>query len=545
MQTTSIIAGRDVAGPVPIASHDPATGALIATAAGVDEEGTGAAVAAAREAFPAWSATTFAERRRLLGRWLDLLVAEEDAFARLVALEAGKPITEARLVDVFTGCETLDYFRRRLHRLLGPETVRPYQPLFAHWRTGYRYDPLGVIAVITPWNYPLNIPVIELASAVAAGNTVVFKPASATVLTGLALGDLVRRAGFPPGVVNVVALPGRLTDALVDDPRVAKILFTGSVEVGRHVAVRAAARLAPVQLELGGKDAAVVAADADLERTAHGLVWGAFMNTGQTCSSIERVYVERPVYERLLERVVAMTRALRVGSPMAPDTDVGPMTTAEQRDVVRAHVDEALAAGARALTGGAPGDGPGLFYPPTVLVGADEDHAVMRDETFGPVMPVVPVASVDEGIARANASRFGLTASGWTRSRATARRFVRELAAGVVSVNEHTAPFVEPTGAWGGLGESGIGRSHGRLGLLEVSNVKYVVIDFKHDRAAAWHYPYDEDLSRFVDAAMPTLYARGLTKLRGIARMLVTRRFLTRVRKLSILGRLGRFLRFF
>jgi succinate-semialdehyde dehydrogenase/glutarate-semialdehyde dehydrogenase len=530
---------------VPIDSFNPATGELIATAAGVDEEGARAAVAAARDAFPAWSITPFSERQRLLGRWLDLLVAEDDTFARLVALEAGKPITEARLVDVFTGCETLEYFHLRLHRLLRPERVRPYQPLFAHWRTGYRFDPLGVIAVITPWNYPLNIPIIEVASAVAAGNTVVFKPASPTVLTGLALGELVRRAGFPPGVVNVVALPGRLTDALVDDSRVAKVLFTGSVEVGRHVAVRAAARLAPVQLELGGKDAAVVAADADLERTAHGLVWGAFMNTGQTCSSIERVYVERPAFEPLLERVVAMTRALKVGDPMAPDTDVGPMTTAEQREVVHAHVDGALAAGARALTGGMQPAGAGLFYPPTVLVDVTEDMVVMRDETFGPVMPVVPVGSVDEGIARANASRFGLTASGWTRSRATARRFSHELVAGVVTINEHTAAFVEPTGAWGGLGESGIGRSHGRLGLLEVSNVKYVASDFGRGRAAPWHYPYDEDLGRFADAAMPTLYSRGGAKLRGMLRLVGTRRFLTRVRKSSVVRRLGRFLRFF
>jgi succinate-semialdehyde dehydrogenase/glutarate-semialdehyde dehydrogenase len=473
------------------------------------------------------------------------MVAEQDTFARLIALEGGKPITEARLVDVFAGCETLSYLALRLHRLLGPERLRPYQPMFAHWRSGFRFDPLGVIAVITPWNYPLGIPVIEVASAVAAGNTVVFKPASATVLTGLALGDLVRRAGFPPGVINVVALPGRLTDTLVDDPRVAKILFTGSVEVGRHVAVRAAARLAPVQLELGGKDAAVVAADADLDRTARGLVWGAFMNTGQTCSSIERVYVERAVYAPLLERIVAMTRALKVGDPTAPDTDVGPMTTPDQRDVVRRHVDEALASGARALTGGAQPAGPALFYPPTVLVDVSEDMAVMRDETFGPVLPMVPVDSVEQGIARANASRFGLTASGWTRSRATAARFVRELEAGVVTVNEHTVAFAEPTGAWGGLGESGIGRSHGRLGLLEVSNVKYVAVDFKRDRAMAWHYPYDEDFGRFAEAAMPALYARGGAKLRGMLRLVGTRRFLSRVRKASVVRRLGRFMRFF
>ena len=317
----SIIADRDTDGPGAIRSVNPATEEPIATVSALDEEGARGAVAAAKAAFPAWSATPLSERQRLLARWLDLVVRHERELSDLITAEGGKPLSESRLVDVYPACETLSYLARKLHRLLAFRPTRPEQILFRHWKTGYRFDPLGVLAVITPWNYPLGIPVAELAPSVAAGNTVVFKPASATVLTGLYLGKLAREAGFPPGVINTVALPGSATDALLDHPDVVKVLFTGSVEIGRHVARRCAERLVPTQLELGGKDAAVVARDANLERTARGLVWGAFMNSGQTCASIERVYVERPLFEPLLERVVELTATIRVGNPLDRDID--------------------------------------------------------------------------------------------------------------------------------------------------------------------------------------------------------------------------------
>ncbi len=541
MQITSIIANRDTSGPGSIPSTSPATGEVLATVTALDARGATEAVAAARAAFPAWAATTFAERERLLAGWLRLMVEEEEALAGLVAREGGKPVTEARLVDVFPACETLSNLSRRLHRLLAFERTRPRQILFAHWRAGYRFEPLGVVAVIAPWNYPVGIPTAGIAAAVAAGNTVVFKPASATVLIGLALGDMARRAGFPPGVINAVALPGSAADALIDHPDVAKVLFTGSTAVGRRVAQRAAGRLCPVQLELGGKDAAVVAADADLERTARGLVWGAFMNTGQTCASIERVYAERGVYQPLVDRVVELTRELRVGDPLDPATDIGPMTTEEQREVVHRQVEAAKAGGARALAGGELPSGPGLFYPPTVLTGVREDMEVMQEETFGPVLPIVPVDSLEDGIARANASRYALTASGWTRSRASAARLQRELVAGVVSINEHgVVAFAEPTASWGGPKESGIGRAHGRYGLLELCNIKYVAADFGRERAAPWYYPYDAGFRRFIAAALPALYARGKQKVRALLRLTVTSRFRERVRKGTILTHLHR-----
>jgi acyl-CoA reductase-like NAD-dependent aldehyde dehydrogenase len=536
MQLTSIVANRDVAGPSTIVTTNPTTGAEIATVSALDEDGARRAVEAARQAFPAWAATPLAERQRLLLSWLKIMVAEADELAELVAREGGKPVAEARLVDVFPGCEVLAYLARRLPGLLSFKPVKPRVVLFSHWRAGYRFDPLGVVAVVAPWNYPVSIPMNGIVAAVAAGNTVVFKPASATVLVGLALGDMARRAGFPPGVINAIALPGRATDALVDHPAVAKVLFTGSVGVGKRVAQRLAGRLVPSQLELGGKDPAVVAADCNLERTARGVVWGAFMNTGQTCASIERAYVERPVYEKFLRRVVELTRSLRMGDPFDPHTDIGPMTTGEQRDEVHRQVKEALAGGARALTGGELPDGPGLFYPPTILVDVREEMSVMQEETFGPVLPVVPVDSLDEAIALANASRFGLCASGWTRSRATAHRLQREIEAGVVLINESVVAFGESTATWGGVKESGIGRTHGPYGMLEMCNIKYVAADWGNDRAMPWYYPYDADFGTFIAAAIPALYARGAEKVAGLARLAATRRFLGRVRKTTVLA---------
>lgn len=537
-QETSIIANRDVEGPKRIVTISPSTEEELATIPGLDESGAREAVAAAKEAFPAWAATPAKERQKILGRWLELMVEEADDLAGLVAMEGGKPIAEARLVDIFPACEVLSYYARNLDRLLSFQPVQPNQILFRHWDAGYRFDPLGVVAVITPWNYPVGIPMAELVQALGAGNTVVFKPASATVLIGLFLGDMARRAGFPPGVINTVALPGSATDALLDHPDVAKVLFTGSVDIGKHVARRCADRLAPCVLELGGKDAAVVAADADLERTARGLVWGAFVNTGQTCASIERVYVERPIADRLIERITELTAELNLGDPLEDGVDMGPLTTASQREIVARQVEAALAAGARALTGGEQPEGPGYFYPPTVLVDVADDMEIMREETFGPVMPIVVVDDLDEAIRRANDSAFGLTASGWTTSKATAARLQQKLDAGVVSINDHVVSFAEPTGGWGGVRDSGIGRTHGRFGLYELVNVKYVIRDMGHDDAAPWYYPYDQDFGEFLGHAMPALYGSGGAKAQALLKLSGTKRFIHRVRKSTLVKNL-------
>jgi acyl-CoA reductase-like NAD-dependent aldehyde dehydrogenase len=285
------------------------------------------------------------------------------------------------------------------------------------------------------------------------------------------------------------------------------------------VMAAAAENLTPVLLELGGKDATIVCRDADLDRAAKGVVWGAFMNAGQTCASVERVYVERDVAEPFLARVLEETRKLREGDPARGTVDVGPMTLERQRRIVEEHVADAVARGARVLAGGRPPDGPGLHYPPTVLVDVDHRMKVMKEETFGPVLPVMVVDGLDEAIRLANDSDYGLTASGWTRDPETARRLQRELAAGVVSINDHASSFGEPTAPWGGVRHSGIGRTHGLLGLREMVQPKYVSLD-RGRGAELWWYPYSADFASLMAVAAPALYSTSLlARLRGQLRL--------------------------
>jgi acyl-CoA reductase-like NAD-dependent aldehyde dehydrogenase len=360
--------------------------------------------------------------------------------------------------------------------------------------------------VITPWNYPFGIAITGAAAALAAGNTVVLKPAPATSLIGLRIGELAAKIGLPAGVLDIVTTDDAVASALVEDPRVGKIVFTGSVATGRKVMAAAATNLTPVVLELGGKDPAVVCRDADLDRAARGIVWGAFLNSGQTCASVERVYVERPVADALVEKVVAETRRLRQGDPRGADVEMGPLTLERQRRIVEDHVADAKARGAKILTGGEKPAGEGFFYPPTVLTNVDHSMKIMREETFGPVLPIMAVDSLDEAIRLANDSEYGLTASGWTRDPATARRLQTELQAGVVTINDHASSYGEPTAPWGGMKASGIGRTHGLAGLREMVQVKYVTED-RSRRPALWWFPYGVEFRTLMTAANRALHA--------------------------------------
>jgi succinate-semialdehyde dehydrogenase/glutarate-semialdehyde dehydrogenase len=271
----------------------------------------------------------------------------------------------------------------------------------------------------------------------------------------------------------------------------------------------AASNLTPVVLELGGKDPAIVCEDADLDRAARGIVWGAFVNAGQTCASVERVYVLAGVADRFVAKVVEETRKLRLGDPASSTTDVGPMSMERQRHLVIDHVEDARARGAKVLAGGETPSGPGWFYPPTVLTGVDHSMRIMREETFGPVLPIMSVASLDEAIRLANDSAYGLTASGWTKDRETARKLQEQLQAGVVTINDCVSSFGEPTAPWGGIKHSGIGRTHGLLGLREMVQAKYVTDD-RSRKPALWWYPYGDDYRRLMRTANRALHSSSL-----------------------------------
>lgn len=442
---------------------------------------------------------------------------EADELAVLVEREQGKPAPEAHAAEILPSLEALKHLVGHAEDLLRDDDVQGQILLLAHKDARLVHEPYGVVLAITPWNYPLGIPLPIVAAALVAGNTVVLKPAPATTLVGFRIGALAERAGLPPGVVNVVAVDDDVAASLVEDRRVGKIVFTGSVTTGKRVAAAAAQNLTPVVLELGGKDPAVVCRDADLDRAVPGIVWGAFMNAGQTCASVERVYVEKEVAEPFLDRIVAETRKLRVGPEAA--RDVGPLTLERQRETVERHVADAREKGARVLTGGEAHQGPGFFYPPTVLADVDHTMDVMREETFGPVLPVMVVESVDEAIRLANDCDYGLTASGWTRSPSTAGRLQRELQAGVVSINDGLSSFGEPAAPWGGVKQSGLGRTHGTIGLREMVQPKYVSLD-RSRGPELWWYPYDQAFGDLLSAANPALHAPTLgRRLRSLLRL--------------------------
>ncbi len=538
----SWVGAREVVGRAGTrAAVNPTTGEAFAQASLLDAEQAREAVGAARAAASAWRGLAFRERGQILLSARDVLAAEADELARLIATEQGKPVSEALAADVFPSLEALRHLALHAEQALRQEALESEVPLFVHKDARLVFEPYGVVLAITPWNYPLFLAMGAVAAALAAGNAVVLKPAPATTLVGLRIAEIFKRAGLPGGVLSVLAVDDRVAAGLVEDSRVGKIAFIGSVATGQRIMTAAAKNLVPVLLELGGKDAAVVCRDADIDRAARGIVWGSFMNTGQTCVSVERVYVEAPIAEAFIARVVQETRRLRLGDPMRPDTDIGPMTLERQRAVVEEHVRDAVARGARVLTGGTRPPGPGYFYPPTVLTGVDHSMRIMREESFGPVLPIRVVAGVDEAIAFANDSEYGLTASGWTRDRKLAARLQHELRAGVVTINDCVSSIGEPTAPYGGFGKSGIGRSHGELGLREMVRAKYVTWDAAR-RAPAWWFPYGASFAGFMGSAVPALHGRGFARRLGAQlRLLTSSRFWRSVNVLALLRRLDRF----
>jgi acyl-CoA reductase-like NAD-dependent aldehyde dehydrogenase len=532
----SWIGNREVAGNAGLlAIVNPSTASPFAATSLLDSGQAASAVSAAAESFPGWRRSSFHDRGRLLLRARDVILRRAPLIAGLIEACQGKPAAEAHAVEIFPALETLEHLAAEAGEVLREEPVESRVVLLAHKTCGIRHVPYGVVLVITPWNYPFFLSVSGVASALAAGNTVVLKPAPATMPVGLEIGAIFREAGFPDGVVNVVSVPDALAPGIVEDARLGKILFIGSAATGRRVMASAAKAPTPVLLELGAKDPAIVCRDADLDRAAQGVVWGAFVNAGQTCVSVERAYVEAPVAEVFIAKVVEATRKLRVGNPATAQVDMGPLTMERQLRVVEEHVADALAHGATALTGGARLSGPGFFYPPTVLTGVNHSMRVMREETFGPVLPIMAVASLDEAIRLANDGDCALTASGWTRDAAVARRLQDELSAGVVTINDCVSSLGEPSAPYGGFRQSGFGRAHGAAGLREMAQVKYVTRDASR-KPMLWWYPYDAAYRLLMETAERALHSSSaFTRMRNQLSLAGSSRFWRRVNPLSLL----------
>jgi succinate-semialdehyde dehydrogenase/glutarate-semialdehyde dehydrogenase len=436
-----------------------------------------ALVKQARAAQPAWAARSFRERGRIILKARQLVLAEVNEIATLISRETGKPVSEAISMEIVQTLDLMQYFARQTATLLRPQKIDIGQYGLMGRSSRIIYKPLGVVGIISPWNFPWSTPLAEVVMALMAGNAVVLKPSELTPLTGMRIGDIFKRAGLADGLLNVVTGDGSTGAALID-AGVDKIMFTGSVATGKRVAEAAAKRLTPVVLELGGKDPMIVLEDADLENAARGAVWGAFANAGQACASVERCYVHESIAPKFIERIVAETRALKQNIGTKDDTDIGAMSSEKQLSIVEDHVNDAARRGARILTGGrrAPNlDGP--FYEPTVLTSVDHSMEVMREETFGPVLPVMTFQTEDEAIKLANDSVYGLTASVWTKNIARGRRLAECIEAGTVTVNEVLYTNAVAQTPWGGVKDSGYGRTHGRMGLLEMVTPQHIHVN--------------------------------------------------------------------
>jgi len=467
---------------------DPATGELVGRVPIFDEREVKAAVDSARKAAASWAKTSFAERRRLVEKVCEIVTAEMDEIARLISSETGKPVGEAISMEIAPVVDLMNYFARNAAKFLKPRRISIGLYALLGRRSKIIYKPWGVVGIIPAWNYPFSIPLGEATMALLAGNTVVIKPAESTSLTGVKIGEIFAKAGFPKGAVTIVTGAGETGAALVAAPP-DKIMFTGSVATGKKIAATAAVNLTSTVLELGGKDPMVVFADANLELAAKAAVWGAFCNAGQSCSSVERLYVESAAADRLTQLIVEETKKLKQGVGTDEGVSVGAMSSERQLLIVEDHVEDLRRAGAKILTGGRRKEGT-LFYEPTVISGATNEMRAMREETFGPTLPIATFETEAQAIELANDSEFGLTASVWSGDKRKARRVAAKIDAGTVTINEVLYTHGIGQTPWGGFKNSGRGRTHGVEGLFELVQIQHIHENLLPILPDAWWMPY-------------------------------------------------------
>ncbi|MBW2383538.1 MAG: aldehyde dehydrogenase family protein [Deltaproteobacteria bacterium] len=467
-----------------------------------------AAVEIARKAQVEWGSLPISERARYLQRTLETLLERQDDIIDTVLRETGKTRTEALQMEVFAVGDSLNYYAKNAARILRPEKRTLHGILRVLKQLRIIYRPLGVVGVISPWNGPFVLSMNPCLQALIAGNAVILKPSEITPFSGLLAAEIFAAAGLPDGLFQVLTGDGE-TGAALTRAGVDKVSFTGSVETGRKVAVACAEQLIPCTLELGGKDAMIVCEDANLDYAAGGAVAGAFMNTGQYCCGTERVYVVESVAEEFTRKVVDCVSELRQGSD--GEFDVGAIFWPRQLEIIEEHMADAVERGAKVLTGGRRNpDLEGLFYEPTVLTNVDHGMKIMRDETFGPILPIMRVSDEEAAIAHANDSRYGLGGNVWTRDTSKGVRIAQRMQSGSVCVNDMTMTYGIQEAPFGGLKQSGIGQVNGETGLRGYCHAEPIIVDRRGGKMSADRYPYSAKTDAGMQKFMKLLWGTGI-----------------------------------
>ena len=492
-----------------IGVENPATGELITTIPVLGSDEIAEMVKRARAAQPAWDAMGFQERGRIMRRAQKWMLDNADRVIDVVVSESGKTHEDAQLADLGYTVSALGFWAKEAEKYLADERVPSWNnPVAAGKKLVIRYAPVGVAGIIGPWNYPIANSFGDCIPAMMAGNSVILKPSEVTPLSSLLMQEMMVECGLPEDVFQIATGDGSTGAALIRHVDV--IMFTGSSRTGRSVMKEAADALIPCYLELGGKDPMIVCRDADIERAANAASFYSMNNGGQVCISVERVYVEEPVYDAFVQKVTDNIRQLRQGAPAGVGSvDIGAVTFPPQVDIIDSHVKDAVEKGAKILTGGHPRSGPGRFYEPTVLVDVDHSMTCMKDETFGPTIPIMKISDPEEGVRLANDSEYGLQASVWTKDVRRGEELARQIHAGVVCVNDAQVNYTALNLPMGGWKESGLGTRHGANGIRKYTKIQSLLVTRRALKREPFMFPYRAKRTMMLRRMFNVLYGRG------------------------------------